>query len=318
MVDTKTPAADEAAGATEAELASVLSDDPEAKEEEFEAAFDEFAAEDDTATATPAAEVREATDEKTGDEATPGEESPGDASDEAASGGAAEPENIWADATPEQRAAFEAAQQENRSHRGRASRLDRLEAASRAPTPAAAPAADAATPETDENWEQFKTEYPEVAAPMEQRFDTRMAKLEAENADLRGQVNGITDAHLQDAIESEEALLVQRHPDWRQLTATEDFHNWRAQQPRYVQEGFARNGNVIVDGHEAASLLDMFTGGATPDAKPSETTATSGKVTRRERRLKSAVQTESGQAGPGAGPPEGDFDAAFDHFAALP
>ncbi len=30
------------------------------------------------------------------------------------------------------------------------------------------------------------------------------------------------------------------------------------------------------------------------------------------------LTTESGQAGPGAGPPEGDFDAAFDHFAKQP
>ncbi len=149
-----------------------------------------------------------------------------------------------------------------------------------------------------------------------------MTKLETENADLRGQVTGITDGQLQDAIDNEEALLVQRHPDWKQLTESEDFSAWLQDQPRYVQEGFVRNGTAIVDGQEAASLIDLFKGVQAPvegdNAAPKDTEIPSGQAKRRQRRLKSAVTTESGQAGPGAGPPEGDFDAAFDHFARQP
>ena len=148
-----------------------------------------------------------------------------------------------------------------------------------------------------------------------------MAKLEAENTDLRGRVTGITDAQTRDATNTEEALLVQRHPDWEQLTTSEAFNAWFPGQPRYVQEGFARNGTAIVDGQEAASLIDLFKDSQAPSAegtKPTKDTTTHGKATRRQRRLESAVQTESGQAGPGAGPPEGDFDASWDHFAALP
>ncbi len=93
-----------------------------------------------------------------------------------------------------------------------------------------------------------------------------------------------------------------------------------------MQEGFARNGTAIVDGLEATALIDLFKEGradpAPPEAepKPAQETkdTTNGKATRRARRLESAVTTESGQAGPGAGPPEGDFDAAFDHYAAKP
>ncbi len=304
----------------------------ETNEEAFAAAFDEFAAVDDTEAATPPAEGREDGDqasagapaEKTEEAPASGEQSPDN--DDASTDDAAEPPDIWADASPEQRAAFEAAQHENASNRTRASAQNRkIAALMAAPKPAAEPAADrAATPETDEGWEQFKSDYPEVAAPMEKRFESRMAKLEAENTDLRGQVTGIADARQQDAIDSEEALLVQRHPDWEQLSVSEAFNEWLPQQPRYVQEGFARNGTAIVDGQEAASLIDLFKGDSAPPgpssegSKPPEATATNGKATRRQRRLESAVQTESGQAGPGAGPPEGDFDAAFDHFAAQP
>jgi len=292
-------------------------------EEAFEEAFDEFAAVDDTDTGDPPAEGRKDDEDKP----APGEESP-DADEAAADEPAAAPEDIWADATPEQKAAFEASKHENQSHRTRASAQNRkIAELMSAPESAAEPAADkdpdtAATPETDEDWEKFKSEYPEVAAPMEQRFETRLGKLEAENADLRGQVTGITDGQLQDAIDNEEALLVQRHPDWKQLTASDDFDAWVRDQPRYVQEGFARNGTAIVDGQEAASLIDLFKDVQAPvegsAAPPKDTEKPSGKATRRQRRLESAVTTESGQAGPGAGPPEGDFDAAFDHFARQP
>ena len=329
---------------TKEQLAAVLSDDPETNEEAFEAAFEEFAGVDDTATVSPPAEGRkdegqplagepavapEKTEKtETTDQATSGEQSPG--ADEAAPDGAAEAKDIWADATPEQRAAFEAAQTDAKTHRNRASAQNRKIAdLMSAPKPAAQPAADkdadtATTTEADKNWEQFDGEYPEVAGPVAARMDRQdkeIAALKSENADLKGRVTGITDVQEQDAINNEEALLVQRHPDWEQLTASDEFSAWLPDQPRYVQEGFARNGTAIVDGQEAASLIDLFKDDQAPAAegqKPAKDTTTHGKATRRQRRLESAVQTESGQAGPGAGPPEGDFDAAFEHFAALP
>ncbi len=294
-------------------------------EEAFDDAFDEFVSADpppDTGRTedTQQAEA-EASAETTDDDATSGEES-SDETEEAAASDDAAAEDIWKDATPAQRAAFEAAQHENRSHRGRTSALDRKLNATSAATPHQAP-----SPEDVEKWEQFKAEYPEVAGPMEQRFESRLTRLETENAELRTQVTGITDDQIQDAINDQEALLGQRHPDWEQLTASDDFSTWLPNQPRYVQEGFARNGKAIVDGQEAASLINLFkvdhpaaAGNDPSDAgdTPAKDTTNTGMDSRRQRRLKSAVTAESGQAGPGAGPPEGDFDAAFDHFANQP
>lgn len=351
MPEDKTPPAGKADDATEKQLAAVLSDDPESNEEAFAAAFDEFAATDDTTTTAEALPAEGLEDDKAGaavvapatdsadDKAASGDApSDADAKDppaEAAPDGAAE-KDIWADATPEQKAAFEAAQHENKSHKNRASAQNRkINQLMSAPKPAAQPAAEQpATPETAENWEQFKTEYPEVAGPLAERMDRQdkeMAALRSENANLLGQVTGISDARTQDSINAEEAVLAQRHPDWEQFTASAEFIAWLPNQPRYVQEGLARNGAAIVDGEEAASLLDLFrddhAAPETPETpetpKPAETpatdtTTTNGKATRRERRLESAVSTESGQAGPGAGPPEGDFDTAFDHFAKQP
>ena len=292
MPEEKTPPAGKADdAATKEQLAAVLSDDPETSEEAFAAAFDEFAATDDT-TALPA-EGREdeegAADDKaaaapTDDKAASGD-APSDADDppaeeKAAPDGAAG-EDIWADATPEQKAAFEAAKHENKSHKNRASAQNRkINQLMSAPKPAAQPAAEQpATPETNEAWEQFKDNHPEVANQMEQQFGERMARLETENADLKGQVTGIADAHTQTAINAEEAVLAQRHPDWEQFTASAEFIAWLPSQPRYVQEGLARNGAAIVDGEEAASLLDLF-----KDIRPQ-------RHQRRQRRLKRPPRT---------------------------
>lgn len=288
------------------------------EEKEFEAAFEEFAAPDEDEAAS---EEAAPTDDKT-IEQDPAPDAQAPAAAEAAPEDDAAPD-IWADATPEQQAAVTALRHENDSHRTRATAQNRKINELISAPPAAAPAAepgpkpdDAADEEADKNWEQFQTEYPEVAAPVAERFETRLAKLEAENAVLRGSVNGITDRQTQDAIDTQEAVLLDRHPNYIAETSTPEFTNWLNGQPRYVQEGFVRNGKVVVDGQEAASLLDLYRGNS--KAAPSEAPASeppTGKTTRRQRRLQSAVQTEGGQAGPGAGPPNDDFDAAFEHFA---
>ena len=227
-----------------------------------------------------------------------------DAGDEAAPKDAAKDDDIWADATPEQRAAHEAALQENKSHRGRASAEDRRRHADdlQAKKAIAERAAkEPATPETAEDYEQFKTEYPEVAGPVEARF----ARLEAENAELRSRVTNLDATQLSAAIDSEEALLEQRHPEWRTFTASKEFSDWLTEQPRYIQEGLARNGDAIVDGLEAASLLDMFTGPTNDPASETPTegnpapkgTGKNGIDSRRQRRLQSAVTTQGGKPG---------------------
>ncbi len=315
----------------------------ETNEEAFDEAFEEFAGKDDTVTAAPDPGPEKADYPQAGAEAPATTDDPAASGEESSDGatttGEAGPQDIWADATPEQKAAFEAAQHENSSHRTRASAQNRkISELMSAPKPAAKPAADeaatteanAAQDEAAENWKQFDGEYPEVAGPMGARMDRQdkeNAELKAEIAGLKGQVTGITDGQIQNAIDSEEALLVQRHPDWEQLTSSEEFSAWLPNQARYVQEGFVRNGNAIIDGQEAASLIDLFKSVQEPTPEPakepgpkpgSTDTATNGKATRRQRRLESAVTSESGQAGPGAGPPEGDFDAAFEYFADKP
>ncbi len=308
-----------------------ISVDDDAKE--FDAAFEEFAAVDDTETTPPPDPA-----EKPADAPAPadGPEEPAKTVEDppAAPEGAAP--DIWAAATPEQRTAFQAvqqenqaAQQENRSHRGRASFLDIQEAQQNAvqppaASPAAGPAAaaDADAPATDEQFTNFESDYPEVAGPIKARYDPRYDAQEAKITALERRLSGISDVQMNEAIGGELTVLEQRHPTWHAMTSTPEFETWVNAQPRYVQEGFVRNGNIVVDGEEAASLIDLYVdqqkAPAADDANPAVEDKSTGKATRRQRRLESAVSAETSQAGPGSGPPEGDFDAAFDHFARQP
>ena len=352
MPDEKTPPADKAddattEDATAAQLAAVLSDDPETNEAAFASAFDEFAAMDDTTTTTtepapvdgPDGDKADAAASTDDDKAASGDDQPDadkddpPADDKATAAPDSAAEDIWKDATPEQKAAIKAAEHENQSNRNRASAQNRKIAELMAKPAAEQAAKPAAKPEDAESWEKFKEDFPDTADQMEKRFGSRLETLEAENAALKGQVTGIETANTQQAINTEEAVLLKRHPDWQTFTASAEFVAWLPTQPRYVQEGLARNGAAIVDGEEAADLLDRFkddhaapettetpetTAPAEETPKPATDTKTNGKATRRTRRLESAVSTEPGTAGPGAGPPEGDFDAAFKHYAGQP
>ncbi len=277
-----------------------ISVDDDAKE--FDAAFEEFAAVDDTETTPPPDPA-----EKPADAPAPadGPEEPAKTVEDppAAPEGAAP--DIWAAATPEQRTAFQAVQPP---------------AASPAAGPAAA--ADAAAPATDEQFTNFESDYPEVAGPIKARYDPRYDAQEAKITALERRLSGISDVQMNEAIGGELTVLEQRHPTWHAMTSTPEFETWVNAQPRYVQEGFVRNGNIVVDGEEAASLIDLYVdqqkAPAADDANPAVEDKSTGKATRRQRRLESAVSAETSQAGPGSGPPEGDFDAAFDHFARQP
>jgi hypothetical protein len=136
------------------------------------AAFDEFAA-DDTGTdaVTPPAEGRAEDDKadaaasaETTDQAAADDDKSDDPADAAAPKDAAETADIWADATPEQKAAFEAADHENQSHRTRASAQNRkIAQLMPAPPSAADKAAEPTAPAgTDEDWERFKDLYREM------------------------------------------------------------------------------------------------------------------------------------------------------------
>jgi hypothetical protein len=180
--------------------------------------------------------------------------------------------DLFANATPEQKAAFEAAneklrklEQSDRSQRGRVSALSRrLEELQRAkpqgPAPAAYPQSTSDDdPENDtflnsEDWSSFKDEYPEVAGPI----GNIIGQLQAQVANQGKRLSAIGEDRTQEALLEQRALLEESHSDWEDVVRGEGFQPWLAEQPRYVQEAVVRNANDIVDAVEAADIIGRF------------------------------------------------------------
>lgn len=246
--------------------------------------------------------------------------------------------DIWKDADPKLRAAYEAAQfqiskleHEGRSNRGRLTALQRQNDELKSGRAGAAPAKGAAGQGGDggegtdalldgEDWKRFKSEYPEVAAP----FETIVSKLQATNVRLEKELSAIGTDRRQTALTEQETALTEAHPDWQAVTDTKEFVDWVFSQPRYIQEAAERNGNGIVDAAEAADLIGRYkattqaSGATTEQSDPAHAgkdTETPGPSGRRRRQLESASSAQS--RGPGAAvgiPADGDPEQIWKQF----
>lgn len=176
--------------------------------------------------------------------------------------------DLWADAKPELKAAYEAAQaqvrkleQAERSNRGRLSAFQRQ--INELTRPAAAkPAAKVEGQSQAEDdgilsgpeWKEFREDYPAVAGPMAKLIGSLQEKITRQEKEL----SAIGIERRQSALAEQEKLLVETHPDWTQVTADQSFVEWLNGQPRHIREAAVRNANEIVDAEEAADVVGRF------------------------------------------------------------
>lgn len=252
-----------------------------------------------------------------------------------------QPPDIWATATPEQRAAFEAAQaqlkkleQAERSNRGRLSALQRqineLTLSGKKPD-AASSAAKGAKQDEDQGdgflasaeWKAFQEEYPEVAGPMAKVIGA----LQAELTTAKKELSAIGSERRQSALEEQAQLLSEAHPDWTDVTADKGFVDWLNSQPRHIREAAARNANEIVDAEEAADVVGRYkafraeqNGGGNAQQSAARQGAGGNPNTRtltgkRQLQLESATAARSRGPGVAAGIPEdGDPETLWKQF----
>ena len=264
-----------------------------------------------------------AADDTASDE--PGDDTPGAAD-------AAGEDDPWATATPEQKAAFDAAQaqiekltSDEASHKGRLRNVQRELNDLRSRVDAATPASDAGDDAgdgsgagedvfTSDNWKSFEGEYPEVSGPIK----TLVSDLLSRVTNQQKQLDAIGNDRLEEAIDEQTALLEEDHPDWQDVTDDEGFEDWLAGEPRHVQQAAVRNADKIVDAAEAADVVGRFkafrsegAGDAPNDDTPETTVTTEGKggtktrlSGKRKRQLESASSTRKGGAGAAHGIPE--------------
>lgn len=244
----------------------------------------------------------------------------------------------FANATPEQKAAYEAAQeriqkleQSERSNRGRLSALQRKIDQGQQGAPAqagAAPSTEGAggvEGDTEgflasEEWKSFSEEYPEVASPLA----SVIGRLESQLAHQNKELAAIGDDRRQSALEEQAERLAEDYPKWQEEVADPGFVDWVHTQPRHIQEAAYRNAEQIVDAQEAADVIGRFKAYRSeqqPDnARPESggTTKTQGSDKRRQRQLESASTTRSRGPGAASGIPEdGDEQQIWNQFDAM-
>lgn len=248
----------------------------EAQEQDENALWDEFDREDSTAAveAAPPDEGRVDDDEPLRNADAGADDNADDAPDGADQATA----DMWANASPAQKAAWQAAQEQirkleqaERSNRGRLSAFQRQinelrEKAEQPPKPAAQEAADQGKPAPDgagkeadgflgsEEWSSFQDEYPEVAGPLSKVIGSLQARLERQDKEL----TAIGSERRTAALREQAAALEEEHPDWQTVAADPGFADWLHGQPRHIQEAAYRNANEIVDAAEAADVVGRF------------------------------------------------------------
>ena len=234
--------------------------------------------------------------------------------------------DIWANASPELRAAYEQSVAERKrlgqdqAHLrqvlgSRNRELEELRQRLAAPQGAAS-GQDAGN--DDPEIQSLMDEYPEIAAPLVKRLkvmEERMARTSETLQSVAQERTSATLAQIEQDVRS-------RFADYDQVLGQNGaaFKAWLDVQPRHIREAAERNGRTIVDAAETIDVLDRFYAhigrgsGAEPGNQPDPSQSLAD---RRQRRLETAHNVRSRGPSVAAGiPAEGDPKAIWDSLRA--
>ena len=107
-------------------------------------------------------------------------------------------------------------------------------------------------PKTDEELAAWSKEYPDVAKIIE-TIASKKAKEFDSNIEKR--LQAIAEKEAEAARKRAEAELITKHPDFEEIRADEQFHEWVTTQPKWVQQALYENDS---DAHAAARAIDLY------------------------------------------------------------
>tara|TARA_Y100000114_G_scaffold95426_1_gene88748 strand:+ start:691 stop:1539 length:849 start_codon:yes stop_codon:yes gene_type:complete len=107
-------------------------------------------------------------------------------------------------------------------------------------------------PKSDEELEEWTEKYPDVAKIVE-TIATKKA-MEARK-DVEEKLKYVDDMQNRVKIEKAETELAKLHPDYDDLRTSEDFHEWVAAQPKWIQSALYENDT---DHLAAAKAIDLY------------------------------------------------------------
>ena len=132
-------------------------------------------------------------------------------------------------------------------------------------------------PKSDEDIEQWAKEYPDVAGIVE-TIAAKKAQEMFNKADARLQELDKAQSEVE-RVKAENAIR-KSHDDFDDLRASDEFHNWAEEQPKWVQDALYENAD---DPASVVRVIDLYKGdkGLTKTAKKAKARDAASTVTRR-------------------------------------
>ena len=112
-------------------------------------------------------------------------------------------------------------------------------------------------PKSDEELEKWTEQYPDVAKIVE-TIATKKA-MEA-STDVEEKLRRVEELELKIEREKAETELSRLHPDYDDLRQDYDFHNWVAEQPKWIQSALYENDTDFLGAAKAIDLYKAETG----------------------------------------------------------
>jgi hypothetical protein len=107
-------------------------------------------------------------------------------------------------------------------------------------------------PKSEEELESWMEQYPDVAKIVE---TIAMKKAHEQASEFESKFKAIDEMKMEAQREKAEAELMRLHPDFEQIRATDEFHNWVEEQPKWVQDALYDND---ADAVSAARAIDLY------------------------------------------------------------
>jgi len=107
-------------------------------------------------------------------------------------------------------------------------------------------------PKTEEELQRWASEYPDVYA-LVKTIAIQQAK--EQTTGIEDRFRKLDELEKKSAKEKAEAELMNFHPDFNDIRDEDEFHDWVADQPKYIQDALYENDN---DAKAAARAIDLY------------------------------------------------------------
>ena len=144
-------------------------------------------------------------------------------------------------------------------------------------------------PKSEDEIAAWAKKYPDVAAIVEAIADKKASE---RSSDLDKRLKEIEELRVQAKKDKAEAELMSLHPDFAEIRAADEFHEWAESQPKWVQDALYEN---VDDARSVARVIDLYKAdnGITTQKTTSSDKAAASSVNAKSRNTPEADESKS-------------------------